>query len=198
MVSFSTISLYSDVYKSQIINKKAIAASHIYQIMLDDNVMNMRFLTTANADVAEFVAKEKSRVTKKPVKDLGLPKGTTIGGLVRNDEGMLVSGHTQILAGDIVVVFCHNVNMKTIEKFFICLLYTSNCLHQDNIACDRTVSQRRKSYTFYVHLLSWRLPTLQSRSWGDLDISSYVHRRCVYHTLLRKFDDKVFEGRSSA
>lgn len=102
-----------------IINKKAIAASHIYQIMLDDNVMNMRFLTTANADVAEFVAKEKSRVTKKPVKDLGLPKGTTIGGLVRNDEGMLVSGHTQILAGDIVVVFCHNVNMKTIEKFFI-------------------------------------------------------------------------------
>lgn len=102
-----------------IINKKAIAASHIYQIMLDDNVMNMRFLTTTNADVAEFVAKEKSRVTKKPVKDLGLPKGTTIGGLVRNDEGMLVSGHTQILAGDIVVVFCHNVNMKTIEKFFI-------------------------------------------------------------------------------
>lgn len=102
-----------------IINKKAIAASHIYQIMLDDNVMNMRFLTTANADVAEFVAKEKSIVTKKAVKDLGLPKGTTIGGLVRNDEGMLVSGHTQILAGDIVVVFCHNVNMKTIEKFFI-------------------------------------------------------------------------------
>ena len=48
-----------------IINKKAIAASHIYQIMLDDNVMNMRFLTTANADVAEFVAKEKSIVTKK-------------------------------------------------------------------------------------------------------------------------------------
>ncbi len=102
-----------------IINKKAIAASHIYQIMLDDNVMNMRFLTTANADVAEFVAKEKSIVTKKAVKDVGLPKGTTIGGLVRNDEGMLVSGHTQILAGDIVVMFCHNVNMKTIEKFFI-------------------------------------------------------------------------------
>lgn len=102
-----------------IINKKAIAASHIYQIMLDDNVMNMRFLTTANADVAEFVAKEKSIVTKKAVKDLGLPKGTTIGGLVRNDEGMLVSGHTQILADDIVVVFCHNVNMKTVEKFFI-------------------------------------------------------------------------------
>lgn len=102
-----------------IINKKAIAASHIYQMMLDANVMNMRFIMTANADVAEFVAQEGSRVTKKEVKDLGLPKGTTIGGLVRGEVGMLVSGNTQIVAGDIVMVFCHNINMKTIEKLFI-------------------------------------------------------------------------------
>lgn len=102
-----------------IINKKAIAASHIYQIMLDAEVMNMRFIMSANADVAEFVAQEGSRVTKKPVKDLGLPKEATIGGLVRGDEGMLVSGHTQIQAGDIVMVFCHNINLKMIEKLFI-------------------------------------------------------------------------------
>lgn len=102
-----------------IINKKAIAASHIYQIMLDAKVMNMRFIMTANADVAEFAAQEGSRVTKKPVKDLGLPKEATIGGLVRDDEGLLVSGHTQIQAGDIVMVFCHNINLKTIEKLFI-------------------------------------------------------------------------------
>lgn len=102
-----------------IINKKAIAASHIYQIMLDAKVMNMRFIMTANADVAEFVAQAGSRVTKKPVKDLGLPKEATIGGLVRGDEGMLVSGHTQIQAGDIVMVFCHNINLKTIERLFI-------------------------------------------------------------------------------
>lgn len=102
-----------------IINKKAIAASHIYQIMLDAKVMNMRFIMTANADVAEFAAQEGSRVTKKPVKDLGLPKEATIGGLVRGDEGLLVSGHTQIQAGDIVMVFCHNINLKTIEKLFI-------------------------------------------------------------------------------
>lgn len=102
-----------------IINKKAIAASHIYQIMLDAEVMNMRFIMSANADVVEFVAQEGSRVTKKPVKDLGLPKEATIGGLVRGDEGMLVSGHTQIQAGDIVMVFCHNINLKMIEKLFI-------------------------------------------------------------------------------
>ena len=101
-----------------IVNKKALAASYIYQMMLDADVNNIRFLMTANADVAEFTAEQGSKVTRKKVCDLNLPKGATIGGLVRNGEGQLVSGGTQIEAGDSVVVFCHNINMSKIEKFF--------------------------------------------------------------------------------
>lgn len=101
-----------------IVNKKDIAASHIYQMMLDADVCNVRFLTMANADVAEFTAQSGSKVTKKRVYELGLPKGVTIGGLVRNGVGVLVSGGTQIEAGDSVMVFCHNTNMQQIGKFF--------------------------------------------------------------------------------
>lgn len=101
-----------------IINKKTIAASYIYQMMLDANVINIKFLMTANADVAEFIPKEGSKVTQKAVKDLGLPTSITIGGLVRDGVGHLVSGNTKIKAGDSVMVFCHNVNMKKIEKYF--------------------------------------------------------------------------------
>lgn len=101
-----------------IVNKKAIAASRIYQMMLDADIRNTRFLMTANADVAEFTAQQGSKITKKRVFEAGLPHGTTIGGLVRNGEGYLVSGNSQIEAGDIVVVFCHNINMSKIEKFF--------------------------------------------------------------------------------
>lgn len=101
-----------------IINKKAIAASHIYQMMLDADVANVKCLTLANADVAEFVVKEDAKITRKPVKDLGLPHGVTIGGLVRKGEGMLVSGNTMIQAGDSVVVFCKSMLIKKIEKYF--------------------------------------------------------------------------------
>ena len=103
-----------------IINKKALAASRIYQMMLDEDVSvsNIKFLTTANADVAEFTAQQGSKVTCKRVFELGLPNGVTIGGLVRNGVGQLVSGGTQIEAGDNVVVFCHNINMSKVEKFF--------------------------------------------------------------------------------
>ena len=79
-----------------VINKKMIAASHIYQMMLDADVSNVKCLTFANADVAEFTVPEGAKITKHLIKDLGLPKGTTIGGMIRNGEGILVTGDTPV------------------------------------------------------------------------------------------------------
>lgn len=101
-----------------VINKKKIAASYIYQLLLDADVENVKCLTFANADVAEFVVKEGAKVTRSLVKDLTLPKGVTIGGLVRGEEGILVTGYTQIEPGDHVVVFCLSSMVKRIEKYF--------------------------------------------------------------------------------
>ena len=101
-----------------IINKKTIAASHIFQMMMQADVRNIRSLMMVDSDVAEFVAAEGSRVTRKPVKDIGLPFGVTIGGLVRNGEGILVSGMTQIQPGDSVMVFCHEHQLGKLEKYF--------------------------------------------------------------------------------
>ena len=101
-----------------IINKKTVAASHIFQMMLRAVVRNMRSLMMVDSDVAEFVVAEDTRVTRKPVKALGLPFGVAIGGLVRNGEGMLVNGNTQIQAGDSVMVFCHTHQLSKVEKYF--------------------------------------------------------------------------------
>ena len=101
-----------------VINKKMIAASHIYQMMLDADVSNVKCLTFANADVAEFTVPAGAKITKHFIKDLGLPKGTTIGGMIRNGEGVLVTGDTLIQPGDHVVVFCLSMMIKKIEKFF--------------------------------------------------------------------------------
>ncbi|WP_077196763.1 Trk system potassium transporter TrkA [Prevotella ihumii] len=116
--NFDYVDMAANLDIGTIINKKAIAAGYIYQMLLDANVDNVRFLMAVNADVAEFIPVEGSKITQKPIKDIKLPSGMTIGGLVRHDEGMLVSGNTQIQAGDIVVTFCHNVNKKKIEQLF--------------------------------------------------------------------------------
>lgn len=101
-----------------IINKKTIAASHIFQMLLDADVNNLRSLMLVESEVAEFTAAEDSKVTKKPVKDLGLPFGVTIGGLVRKGVGMLVNGNSRIEPGDSVMVFCHEQKLNNVEKFF--------------------------------------------------------------------------------
>ncbi len=101
-----------------IINKKTVAASHIFQMLLRADVRNVRSLMLADSDVAEFVAAEGSKVTKNPVRMLGLPSGIAIGGLVRGSKGLLVNGNTQIQPGDSVMVFCHRHQLEKAEKYF--------------------------------------------------------------------------------
>ena len=101
-----------------IINKKTFTASHIYQMMLKADVTNMKTLTVANADVAEFQVKQGMKITKKPVRDLGLPPTVTLGGLVRDGQGYLVNGDTFIQPGDTVTAFCLQNTVQKLEKFF--------------------------------------------------------------------------------
>jgi len=101
-----------------IINKKTVAASHIFRMMMKADVRNLRTLMLADSEVAEFVAAEGSKVTRSAVKALGLPSGVAIGGLVRGGKGILVNGNTQIQAGDSVMVFCHRHTLDKVEKYF--------------------------------------------------------------------------------
>lgn len=101
-----------------VLNKKTIAASYIYQMLLDASVRGVHNLTSADAEIVEFYANEGSRVTKDKVRDLDLPDEANIGGIVRAGEGILVNGETQIIAGDLVVVFCKSHVIRNLERYF--------------------------------------------------------------------------------
>lgn len=101
-----------------IINKKLLASSHIFKILLDADENNAKCLALADAEVAEMMVKPKARITKAPVKDLHLPYGMTLAAVVRDDVCRLVSGMTHIRAGDFVVVFCLTGTIGKIEKWF--------------------------------------------------------------------------------
>ncbi len=101
-----------------VLNKKTIAASYIYQMLLDASVRGVHNLTSADAEIVEFVAKEDSPITRRIVKDLNLPSEANIAGIVRAGEGILVNGDTQIIANDLVVVFCKSHVIRHLERFF--------------------------------------------------------------------------------
>lgn len=113
------ISLATNLNIGSVVNKKIVAASSIYQLLLDDDKTNAKCFSLVDAEVADLVAQEGSRITSKPVMNLSLPRGITLGGLVRNGKGMTVTGQTQIQAGDHVIVVCMNEKISQIEKLFV-------------------------------------------------------------------------------
>ncbi len=100
-----------------IINKKLLAAGVIFQQMLDQDDSS-KCMALADAEVAELEVKPGAKVTKAAVKDLRLSHDLTIAGLIRNGQGSLVNGLTQIQPGDHVVVFCLKGALPKVEKLF--------------------------------------------------------------------------------
>lgn len=111
------ISMAESLDIGAIINKKIIAASHIYQLILGGDV-SVKCLTFVDVLVVELMAEDDSPITKDMLKNLKLPQNTTIGGIVRNDKGIVAVGDTQIQAGDRVLVFCGEDTVHKIEKLF--------------------------------------------------------------------------------
>ncbi len=112
------IRLAKELDVGKVINKKLIAASYIYQLTLDADVLEVKSLASADAEVVEFIAKEGSRITKKPIKDIKFPNDVNIGGFVRDEVGYLAYGDTKILPNDHVIVFCISSAIRKVESYF--------------------------------------------------------------------------------
>ncbi len=112
------ISMAENLDIGTIINKRLITVSNIYRFLLSADVSNVKSLTVANADVAEIIARPNSRITKKEVKKITLPKNVTLGGLIRNGESMMIDGETMIEPYDHVVVFCLEDTLREAEILF--------------------------------------------------------------------------------
>jgi trk system potassium uptake protein TrkA len=101
-----------------LINKKLIAASYINRFTLNAEISTVKCLTASEAEVFEFVAKQGAHITQKQVKDLDFPAEAKIGGIVRDNQGYVANGSTQVMVGDKVIVFTMPSGIKKLEKFF--------------------------------------------------------------------------------
>lgn len=101
-----------------VVNKKLLASSTIFQLLLDADSSTSKCLALADAEVAELEVHEGSKITRSPVKDLKLSHDMTLVSLIRNGEGMLITGNTVLQCGDHVLVFCLAGALHKVEKLF--------------------------------------------------------------------------------
>ncbi len=113
------INLSQNIGVDTMINKKLIAADNIFRHIRRGEISNIASLHGVDAEIIEFTAKEKTKITKSRIKDLNFPKSAIIGGIIRNNEQVVFPlGEFQIIPDDHVVVVSFEECIKQVEKFF--------------------------------------------------------------------------------
>ncbi|WKK66769.1 Trk system potassium transporter TrkA [Lutimonas zeaxanthinifaciens] len=111
-------SLSKNIGIDTLINKKLLAANSIFRYIRKGDVVEMTILNDVNAEILEFQAHNKSKITKKPIKDLKFPRNAIIGGVIRDNTGLIALGDFKIQEGDKVVVCCFPNTISKVERFF--------------------------------------------------------------------------------
>ncbi len=101
-----------------LINKKLLAANTIFRYIRKGEVLEMTILNDVNAEILEFKAQKNSKITRKMIKDLKMPRGAIIGGVIRDNEGIIALGDFQVRENDKVVMCCLPKNISKVEKMF--------------------------------------------------------------------------------
>lgn len=101
-----------------IINKKIFTASYIARFTLGPEVTASRCLVGVDAEALEFVARSGSKITRKAIRDMDVPEGSIIGGVIRGNDSFIAIGSTQIQENDKVVVFTLPHEISRLSKLF--------------------------------------------------------------------------------
>ena len=101
-----------------LINKKFLAANEIFRFIRKGNILELNKLNNMNAEVLEFLVSSNSKVIGKKIKDINFPRSAIIGGVIRDDKGLIVLGDFQIQEGDKVLICSLYEGISKVEKLF--------------------------------------------------------------------------------
>ncbi|MCM4165063.1 MULTISPECIES: Trk system potassium transporter TrkA [unclassified Arenibacter] len=102
-----------------LLNKKLLAANNIFRHIRKGEIVAMTRLNNLNAEILEFIVKPTSQVNGQLIRELEFPREATIGGVIRDNQGIIALGGFRITEGDRVVVCCLPSAIPKIEKLFL-------------------------------------------------------------------------------
>ena len=116
--NFEYTRLAEEMGVDSVINKKLVTAGRIFKFTLSGKARFVKYMSGTSAEVIEYTVAPGSAITKKPLKDLGFPKGAIIGGVIRGNDAIIAVGDTLIEAYDRVAVFALPETVKEIDRLF--------------------------------------------------------------------------------
>jgi trk system potassium uptake protein TrkA len=102
-----------------LINKKLLAANDIFKFVRNGDIVELAKLNDMDAEIVEFIVNENSKVLNKKIMDLDFPLTAIIGGVIRNNQGIIALGGFEIQLGDRVLVCSKPESIKKVESLFL-------------------------------------------------------------------------------
>jgi len=112
------IEISQNIGVDTIINKKLATASYIIRFTMKAEVVSTKCLNGIDAEIFEFRAHANSPITRKPLSKLKFPHAAIVGGVIRDNHGIIATGDLQVEPGDHVIVFTLPEAFDSVDRMF--------------------------------------------------------------------------------
>ena len=102
-----------------LINKKLLAANDIFRFVRNGDIVELAKLNNMDAEIVEFNVSQNSKVLNKKIVELNFPREAIIGGVIRNNQGIIALGEFKIMLNDRVLVCSTHEGLKKVESLFL-------------------------------------------------------------------------------
>ena len=101
-----------------LINKKLLAANNIFRHIRKGKVEAIASFHGISAEIIEFTIHKRNQLIKKPLRDIKMPDGAVLAGLIRGEMGIIPSSDMTLQIDDKVIIFVMPYSLKKIESLF--------------------------------------------------------------------------------
>lgn len=101
-----------------VVSKQLLTVNAVLRTIQQQQVAAIATLPGIEAQCIEFIAAEKSKITRKPLKEIHFPRNAIVGAVLQNGELIIPKGDTRILPQSKVVVFALPQALDAVEKMF--------------------------------------------------------------------------------
>ncbi len=113
---FSYFPLMSMIGLDQVVSPRLSAINTIIQHIRRGKVLSTKSIRDEQAEIMEAVAMETSDIVGKPIKEISIPEGALVTGIIRNDTVIIPTGESVIEPGDRIIIFAKRQAIPKIEK----------------------------------------------------------------------------------
>lgn len=101
-----------------VVSKQLLTVNAVQRYIRHREVAAMASVPGVDAQIVEYIASRRSKITRKPLKDINFPKHAIVGSIIKHGQVTIPKGETHIEDGDKVVVFSLPRAMKDVDKLF--------------------------------------------------------------------------------